>query len=161
MKRNYVPGTYIEIPSKLLRYRSKFKQVGKNVFILVDGVHINPASIVKKLFADWTTLGDFAKKHKPSTTVGDAMKKEFGNPQYRRATAAEIVEYNNARNALQKFIDDTKAAVAKRKKAELERKLVPFDVAGKLPPADADPTGRPLYPDDIRVVVHRFQGTLG
>lgn len=39
--------------------------------------------------------------------------------------------------------------------------LVPFDVAGKLPPADADPTGRPLYPDDIRVVVHRFQGTLG
>lgn len=44
-------------------------------------------------------------------------------------------------------------------KRHLQR--VPFDVAGKLPPADADPTGRPLSPDDVRVVVHRFQGTLG
>lgn len=142
MKRNYVPGTYTEIPSKLLRYRSKFKQVGKIVFITVDGSHINPASIVKKLFADKTSLCDFAKKHKLDTTVGDALKKSFGNPQYRRATAAEISEYHTARAALQKFIDDTKARVAKRKQDELNKKLEQAEKLlakhGRMPKAEAE-----------------------
>ncbi len=106
-KTQYVPGTFVVIPQSYLAYRDKFKQVGKNVFV-VDKVKpegkpaVKPSNLLLSVlvakYPDAKTLEDLNK------AVGVGVAKAPDQITWRKATEDEVKVYNAAKSKLDDFI---------------------------------------------------------
>lgn len=117
-KTQYVPGTYVMIPQSYLAYRDKFKQVGKNVFV-VDKVkpEVKPAvkpsalllSVLVAKYPDAKTLDDLNK------AVGVGVAKAPDQVTWRKATEDEVKAYQAAKSKLDDFVLTTKIRSLQRR----------------------------------------------
>lgn len=114
-KSTYIPGTYHRIPDKLCSYKSKFKQVGLNVFVIIG----SPQTTLAELMKSKVEIRELAKTKGLAATLGDVVKAACGT-KLRRATAEEAVHYHNAKALLDKYIAEYKAKVAERKQARID-----------------------------------------
>lgn len=107
-KTQYVPGTFVVIPQSYLAYRDKFKQVGKNVFVLETPVKekkkpetsdaSTPLYALLAKYPDAKTLDDLNK------AVGVGVAKAPDQVTWRKATEDEVKVYNAAKSKLDDFI---------------------------------------------------------
>jgi len=116
-KTVYVEGTYKAIPAAMLKYRSKFRQVGRNVFI-VD----KPGTTRDKLLKSDLKLADLVAKHGPTAKLGDVLRVQT-QAKYRRATEAEVAVYKAARLRLETYVQAVKAKVVAENKRKAQRAL--------------------------------------
>jgi hypothetical protein len=110
---SYIDGIYIG--GKIGAYRNKFKQIGKNIFVIV---RINKRMDLGELLNDPRELREVAKTKGLSTTLGEVMK-EMLKAEYRKASPQEVAEYNKARTALMTYVQKEKA----KRLARLQREV--------------------------------------
>jgi len=115
----YVPGTYTLIPARLIAYRTKFKVVGKNLFVLAAPAFSleddEAYEAVQKLLNTKTLLRSAVVEFGADATIGEVCQKLIG-PTWVKATDAQRAEYTKAKLAFDTFCVQAKQKFAEQKK---------------------------------------------
>lgn len=112
---SYVPGTFVHIPERLLKFRDQYKVIGKNTFY--KNKHSCAASsktIEQELYA-------LLDKHRPGdapptwTALMKLTDEKKQPPTWIKCTPKQVEEYKKARAPYDKFVADTLANIKARR----------------------------------------------
>ncbi len=110
-----ISGICLNVPSNLVKHRAKFKQIGRNIFVMTGGA----VATIKMLKESDELLNGLLATLGEKATLGQAVSR-ISESGRRRATPDEVKEYKLAKAAFDKFMAAHFAAQAKRRQARID-----------------------------------------
>ena len=114
---DFVDGIYVG--GSISDYRRKFRQIGRNVLVIVKPSQLT----INQLMKDPRQIRDLAKAKGLSATLG-AVLSEVMKTDYRKPTTEEMAEYVTARTKLLKYVRVEKEKAAKRKQDSIDQEVL-------------------------------------
>lgn len=153
---DYIDGIYVG--GAITHYRRKFRQIGRNVFVIVKPSQMT----IHQLEKDPRQVRDLAKKKGLSVTLGEIVK-EVLKTLLRKPTSEEMAEYVKARTALLKYVRVEKEKAAIREQKELDasnlRMLKALARNGVLTAKGVVRVPIGCSSDELRSVVRKYDST--
>lgn len=125
-------GICLNVPMAIAKHRAKFKQIGRNIFVITGG----SAATIKMLKSDKQLLSTLLATLGNKATLGQAVSSIAASGS-RRATPDEVQEYKLGKSEFDKFIAAHLAEQAKRRQrridSECNRSLAFLKRHGRIP----------------------------